>query len=245
MILGQPAQRPRECLPMLELNTYREPEEDWNDGEVCRSALKQRRMTSIGARHVLAERTVLRLLSRDEPEEWIESGLVTQSTSPVLGAEPWENLRMTHPHSHYSNLPSLAKPENLLVKGDTYDLESPGFDWIAIKPTVAEVLGWHLSEDGFFRWRDACGTLMVESIWWTDGSVQHHSSRRDVEVGEGWAVVCSVLDSRRFFAVSDRCSGHRDFVVLRGRKPNMPALMLRPLNQLGAAIEPVARLNQP
>ena len=32
---------------------------------------------------------------------------------------------------------------------------------------------------------------MVETIWWTDGAMQHHPPSMDDEVAEGWLLVAS------------------------------------------------------
>jgi len=65
-----------------------------------------------------------------------------------------------------------------------------GQEWICINPKIPLKLGWHLSNEGLFRWKNNEGDIMVETIWWVDGEI----SMRDVhfcKIGEGWVVLCS------------------------------------------------------
>ena len=72
------------------------------------------------------------------------------------------------------------------MKGDTYDFESPGWDWIAIKPLVAEAAWAGTSARMVFFGGETIKELSrLKAFEWTDSSVQHHSSSQEVEVAEG------------------------------------------------------------
>lgn len=78
--------------------------------------------------------------------------------------------------------------KHLSVVQHGWKFDTPGNRWLALNPAIARALGWTLSSAGLFRWVDANESLMVESIWWEDGFVEHEPPHFDDEVGSGWAV---------------------------------------------------------
>jgi len=64
------------------------------------------------------------------------------------------------------------------------------WDWIALNPEIGRALGWEFDPLGVLRWRDASGQIVVESLWWRDGTPSVEMIG-NTEAGEGWAVVAS------------------------------------------------------
>ena len=90
--------------------------------------------------------------------------------------------------------PHLAKSQawpSTIIRGYRYQVELTANDWLAMHPDIPLSLGWRLATEGLFRWVDAKGAIMVESIRWQDGSIHHHSPRLREVSSEGWLVVAS------------------------------------------------------
>ena len=84
-----------------------------------------------------------------------------------------------------------ARSDALVVLQDGISFETPAQTWLAFNPSIARALEWSPSKDGLFRWTDANGATMVESLWWEDGSPMQSSFRPREVVGEGWLVVAT------------------------------------------------------
>jgi hypothetical protein len=69
--------------------------------------------------------------------------------------------------------------------------ENPAGEWVALDPSLALSLGWSLAPDGMFRWQDAIGALMAETVWWQDGPAGMGGSLPENCVGEGWLVLAA------------------------------------------------------
>lgn len=93
----------------------------------------------------------------------------------------------------YISLNEEFNEENLIIVHNRLKYNDiRGQEWISINPKVPLKLGWHLSNDGLFRWKNDEGDIMVETIWWTDGEI----SMRGVhfcKIGEGWVVLCNKI----------------------------------------------------
>lgn len=93
--------------------------------------------------------------------------------------------------SDYPDLYGVSKFPALVVYGHSRQVAIGGVEWLAFNPAFAMSLGWSLSKEGLFRWVDAAGRTMAESIWWQDGPVDRQPPRSDEATGEGWLVVVS------------------------------------------------------
>lgn len=69
--------------------------------------------------------------------------------------------------------------------------ENPAGEWVALDPALARSLGWSLSPDGLFRWRDDGDGLMAESVWWQDGPAGMGGHLPEDCLGEGWLVLAT------------------------------------------------------
>lgn len=93
--------------------------------------------------------------------------------------------------SEYPNLHGMDKFPALIVYGYSRQVAIGGAEWLAFNPAFATNLGWSLSDEGLFRWVNAEGLTMVESIWWQDGPMDRQPPRSNEVTGEGWLVVAS------------------------------------------------------
>lgn len=93
--------------------------------------------------------------------------------------------------SEYPNLHRANKFPALVVYGHSRQVAIGVTEWLAFNPAFAMRLGWSLSEEGLFRWIDADGIIMAESIWWQDGPMDRQPPHINEITGEGWLVVVS------------------------------------------------------
>ncbi len=91
----------------------------------------------------------------------------------------------------YPELQTEKNDHSIVLRNNPRIYDSPGGEWLALNPKVGNSLGWNLSEEGFFRWVNDEGKIMVESIWWMDGNIDQAPPHFDDEVGEGWLVLAS------------------------------------------------------
>ncbi len=103
--------------------------------------------------------------------------------------EPWAT---TWQQALIEDYTRLTARRTLVVATWTPRFVLPLDGWLAFNPLVARALGWTLDDSGLFRWVDAEGRVMVDSVRWQDGSrwLRRHSG--DNEVGYGWRVVASL-----------------------------------------------------
>ena len=78
-----------------------------------------------------------------------------------------------------------------IVRSPTFRLETPNTFWLALHPALARFMNWRPAADGLFRWTDADGRAMVESLWWQDGFAGLRPPEFHDEVGFGWLVRAS------------------------------------------------------
>lgn len=136
-------------------------------------------------RIVLAEQTTLRDLQWGAPEEVRKAGLRLIVGNDENDAEPFAMVR-NRMASEYGDMDDASSG---LAVWNTYSgIDSPSHGWLAVNPNLPRQMGWHLAEGQPFRWVDQAGAVAIESVWWTDGLVDHHPPRH-CEVGEGWIVL--------------------------------------------------------
>ncbi len=69
--------------------------------------------------------------------------------------------------------------------------ENPAGEWVALDPALALSLDWSVADDGMFRWRDAGGRSMAETVWWQDGPAGMGGPLPEDCVGQGWLVLAA------------------------------------------------------
>ncbi|WP_431673654.1 ATP-binding protein [Rhizobium leguminosarum] len=63
--------------------------------------------------------------------------------------------------------------------------------FLALNPSVAFLLGWRPSATGLFRWENADGETMAESIKWAQGNIEAHDTGYHNRAAEGWLVLAT------------------------------------------------------
>jgi hypothetical protein len=192
MLLIQPSKRPSSIVSISGRDQDRANYRKWLervDEAITAIALR----TNDGG-IILAEETHLQFTQGKMIEE------IRQSTvCPIVIPQPrvqdsWDSFFPAVPKSlvsEYEHLQVYDVPLPLVLRHSAYGYDSPGSDWLALNPVIGKRLGWHYSQDGLFRWVDANGNIMVESVWWKDGTMGWYSSYSREENGEGWIVVAS------------------------------------------------------
>ena len=92
---------------------------------------------------------------------------------------------------NYPHLPKSQLYPSTVIYAHRFQVEVTTEDWLAINPTIPLRLDWKRAPDGLFRWVDAKGATMVESLRWQDGSLHRHPPRLEEVSSEGWLVVAS------------------------------------------------------
>ncbi len=190
LVLIEPQDRPSEiaAFPDLEFGVDRH---DWISN--ARDSLPLTGLDRVDGRFLLAESTRIRLVGdRSKLSETRWSSICpfplemngTELTFTTLFGSVKKGLA--------GELPSSNLTGALAIRNLDYGYDSPGSDWIALNPSIAFELGWSRDGDGLFRWLDEDGRVMVESFWWTDGTVEFdHPGYGPHQVGSGWLVVAS------------------------------------------------------
>ena len=81
---------------------------------------------------------------------------------------------------------------NLVVRNNNNFLNSGlSATWIALNPTIARILGWEYSDQGYFAWEGPEGEKRAESIYWRLGNRYMQNKHDGAEAGEGWFVMLS------------------------------------------------------
>lgn len=92
--------------------------------------------------------------------------------------------------SDYPNLHSISDYFSTVIYSKPPQVVLGCQEWLAINPQIPHRLGWKLSSEGTFRWVNNEGVVMVESIWWQDGSPHRQLTFKGI-YAEGWLVVAS------------------------------------------------------
>jgi hypothetical protein len=92
---------------------------------------------------------------------------------------------------NYPRLPKCQSWPSTVIYAYRFQVELTTEDWLAINPAIPFRLGWKRATKGLFRWVDAKGAMMVESLRWQDGPIHRHPPRLEEVSSEGWLVVAS------------------------------------------------------
>lgn len=161
--------------------------------EKAGDSLSLLRFETPDGRLIIGERTRLRLLEDDWPEEERISVVRAEQAGRL-----WNGEGVQHGHPPFARIHGAqvedysrahAPLDHLVIANDPYDHETPGSSWLALNPAFGEALGWHPVPGKWFRWLNQAGDLVAESLWWSDGPLEHFSEHLHVEVGGGWLVL--------------------------------------------------------
>jgi len=188
LVLVEPSSRPSSVHSIdVGTQTNRKSEEWLEETDRALDAI----VFSMGDAVILAEKTMLRQLEWEKPTE-VRQSIILPSPTPNFSNLSYLGKRVTNRlMSEYAELKVDDKINPLIIQNVTYGFDSSGSDWLALNPFIGHRLGWQLSKEGLFRWVDAEGNTMVESLWWLDGPIEQSPPHFHNEVGEGWLVVAS------------------------------------------------------
>ena len=183
LLLREPSGRPSEIASIVRRDGYRDRNAEWIERlEEVRPLV---RSTFARGWKVLGEHTTLKLLAWEIPTEERFSTLSDHDTMDP--EEFFENARAMQLRAY----PPSEGLDSLLIRNNAYAFDTAGAKWIALNPSIARRLGWLPRADQPLAWVDGAGKMMVKTIWWTDGAMDHSPPSFDDEVGEGWLVVAS------------------------------------------------------
>jgi hypothetical protein len=192
LFLIEPARRPQAVAAITGLSLSEALGRTWL-GETANDAAALPAVMPDG-RVILAEATEQEYLARMLRTE-IRVAAHTTAGGTVIGTANDDGWFPCSPDWRVASYPDLTPtPESaadLVVRHQNLVFDSPGSGWLAFNPATARQLGWQHSPDGLFRWIDAVGNVLVESVWWADGPVGDRDSWSDQTVGRGWLVVAS------------------------------------------------------
>jgi len=145
---------------------------------------------NMGDRLVLAEKTQLKAAGSGNPSESRKSVLCSKRFEHADAGMDDSRLFPTLIRQLVSSYHGLSLDHDFpAVVHCAFGSETPGEGWLAFNPGVARSLGWTPSAKGLLAWEQN-EQLMVETIWWNDGSLPHSMPfYRKLEIGEGWLVV--------------------------------------------------------
>ncbi len=130
--------------------------------------------------------------------------------------------------SHYPRLLFETTPIPLVIRHLALGTPTPGEDWLALNPEVGRQLGWKPAGEGLFRWVDAGGQTMVESLWWNDGDFSSDTGHSGEQVGEGWLVLAkqdAFMQLRRQYEPLKRVAVLERSYQEDGREPRQAAAL--------------------
>lgn len=160
---------------------------EWAEAEIDIDSLMARK---VGSYVVLAEITETKGLDWGAPTERREGLLVVPSTDVTefdrdgLIFDSFFTAMTVEAYREFADSDDGA----LVVRQLGTGINAP--DWIALNPGVGKALGWTPTSEGFMRWIDDQGSVMVETLWWRDGLVEHQP-RGDGYAAEGCLVVAA------------------------------------------------------
>jgi hypothetical protein len=87
----------------------------------------------------------------------------------------------------YNNMPKTLT----IYCSETY-IDHCGVSWFGFNPEIALQLKWEFKKsEGLFKWIDLNGNIMVESLYFKDGSIKLYPPKSDLFCSEGWIVLAS------------------------------------------------------
>ena len=208
MLIIEPVSRPS-CIPRMgEIEKHGSVLVDWTEN--LEHALDCVNMNTSDGRILLAEHTTLKCLGWQLPTEKRNAYVYVdiESTNNDTGIIQVFRNRLLDEYP----FPIFLDPyPPFIISQKVYYFDTPGAGWLAINPVIAHDLGWKFARDGLFRWTNEDGDVMIESIWWLDGLMDHNPPLLDDEVGEGWLVLAT---SEAFGQIKDHYGSLKMQVVV-------------------------------
>ena len=217
MILAQPLMRPQQIAPIgdfgidVKLSSW---------VALVGEALTHTVWSPKNGRVVVAEKTSLKWVGDSEQPQEVRCSLLTPYSHTDIGqsSEPNDLFSSVENYliSEYENIHDGEKISPMAIRNNSLGFDSPGAQWLAFNPSLARHLGWKLARDGMFKWNNAGGETMVESMWWMDGLLALSGiGLGHGGVGEGWVTIASKSAikkiKREFGQLSRRSMASRQF----------------------------------
>ena len=180
LILKNPNKRP-DLIPESRFDKYN-VKSTFNDN--LEDLLNQYYLDKYDDQWILAEFTQMRILCKTFAQE-IREKIPYYFNHPHYDFFHFRSLKL----EEYSSI-QISLQAGLIIQNQPAWNEMPQANWIALNPAVGRLFDWQLSEEGFFRWIDEEGNLMVETIWWNEGNPQKLGVHF-CAVGQGWLVKAS------------------------------------------------------
>jgi hypothetical protein len=143
-------------------------------------------------RVVLAELTAVASLDHDREEESRISILAHRDFPLRTDREPDIHALLHKERYTARDYPNLRRLERNIpisvVAGGSIFADSR---FLALNPVIGKALAWRVSPDGHFRWIDAEGRTMAESVYWSEGNVDLHDYGYEKIAAEGWLVLAT------------------------------------------------------
>ena len=148
---------------------------------------------------VLAEDTHFRNFGDDRSQERRQSLVLPASSIDELDTQVNLHKRLHQvviglTQVEYSQQQEV--PIDIIIANRFNWSDSPGSNWLAVNPAMAMQFGWQYVPEKWFRWHDASGQIMVKSLWWQDGLLNHISRVLHCTAGEGWLVLAAKVAVR-------------------------------------------------
>lgn len=193
LTMVEPIQKPREIPPLDEFS-FRKDRKKWVLN--AKDALQRTFWNPGEDLVVIAEKTTLTKQGKWEfPTETRYSQLELVNVVDLFSEPSFEDFFSSTRMSTVSSYPAAKRNPSgspLAMLNEPRSIDSPGVDWLAFNPRIAQEMSWSLATDGRFKWVDANGCTMVESIWWANGLPKLHSvGSASEETSEGWFIVAT------------------------------------------------------
>ena len=133
---------------------------------------------------------------------WLDWDLPTEVRMSTVCHPEWnDDVEVTSPYAFFpsmkhwsaSDYPKInfTNEPSLVIYGTGAYIDHGGVEWLALNPSIGLLLGWSVSDEGVFRWINEKGDVMVESIYWKDGSISRQPPKMDDICSNGWLVIAS------------------------------------------------------
>ena len=227
LLLVEPAVKPSYIPSMESIGYERESYQAW-----LRQTMQQENVS----RHAAPDDLVVGAQTKLKRLDWrtsveIHQEVVCSAATHFArrdGSYPSCFHETTCPASGYADLLLETTPISLVLRHLALGTPTPGEDWLALNPAVGCQLGWKPMGEGLFRWVDANGQTMVESLWWNDGDFFSSTRHSGEQVGEGWMVLAkkeAFIQLRRQYEPLKRVAVLERRYQEDGREPRQAAAL--------------------
>jgi hypothetical protein len=188
LMLKRPQPRPA-SLAALDAPEYGFKE--WVDGssDAVPSLLEE-----IDEMRVIAEKTTLKTLAWGTPTELRHQVLLPADETPRPDSETGlfaAGFPFLTYDRYFGQFAKQYEGTEPVIVAQGWPFQTRGAGWIGVNPALALRLGWIPSGEGFLEWLDDTGQVVVKTVWWCDGLLEHQAPMHGDQVGQGWLVLAA------------------------------------------------------